>query len=72
MAVKKPIKIDIIRQQKGLTWAELAQKSGVNKRTLDMWAQRQRTPNDVYKLMRIAAALGVSLEDVIEPEEDLK
>ena len=33
-----------------------------------MWFQHLRTPNDVYKLQKIADALGCNLEDIIEPE----
>lgn len=65
------IKIQILMEALGLSTQELAQQSGVNKRTLDMWFQHKRTPNDVYKLQRIADVLKCNLQDIIEPENNV-
>lgn len=65
------IKIQIVMEERGLSTRELAEKAGINKRTIEMWFQHLRTPNDVYKLQKIADALGCKLEDIIEPENNV-
>ena len=65
----KPIKIDLLRREKGLSVMELAERSGISKRTLDEWSQRRNIARDVYKLQKIAKVLECSIEDLIEPIE---
>lgn len=67
-----PIRIDIVRQQRGMSLKELAEKAEVNCRTLEAWSQRRRTARDVYVLQKIAKALQCSIEDLIEPLENYK
>jgi transcriptional regulator with XRE-family HTH domain len=44
------------------TTAELAEKSGVNKRTLDNWLYIENSNPEVRDFMKVAAELGVSME----------
>ena len=67
--IQNPIKMDIIRIQKGMSLRELADRSGISKRTLDEWSQRRNIARDVYKLQKIAKVLECSIEDLIEPIE---
>ena len=67
----KKIKMQMIMEDRGLSTRELAEKAGINKRTIEMWFQHLRTPNDVYKLQKIADTLECKLEDIIEPENNV-
>ena len=67
----KKLKMQTIMEDRGFKTRELAEKAGINKRTIEMWFQHLRTPNDVYKLKKIADALGCKLEDIIEPENNV-
>lgn len=70
--IQNPIKIDIIRREKGISTAELAELAGVNKRMLEDWFQRRRVARDVYTLQKLARGLHCSIEELIEPEESYK
>ena len=54
----------------GMSRAELSRQSGVNKGTLESWANRKRIPRDVYVLRKVAQALQCHIEDLLEPEPD--
>ena len=60
------IKIKEFKEQKGFTVAELAEKSGMPKRTLEDIMRR----NDcmVSNAIKIADALGVSLDELCKPD----
>ncbi len=70
--IQNPIKIDIIRREKGISTADLAERANVNKRTLEDWFQRRRVARDVYTLQKLAKVLECSIEELIEPEETYK
>ena len=57
-----------IRTAYGLTQGELAEKSGVGKRSIQMYEQRNKDINkaSVETVYRLARALGCSIEDLIE------
>ena len=61
-------KIDLQRIEQGISRKELAERSGVPRRTLENWSMRTRLPRDVYQLHKVAQALGCSIEDIMEPE----
>lgn len=60
--------IERISREKGITRPELARLAGVPKATLESWANKRRVPRDVYVMAKIAKVLGVSIEDIMEPE----
>lgn len=70
--MKKPIRIDIIRAEKGISLPDLARRTGINRRTLEEWSQRRNVARDVYKLQKLACVLGCSIEDLIEPLDNYK
>ena len=53
------------RQALGLTQAQLAEKAGVIRQTLDKWEHGVRNPG-VPSLKKLAAALGCSVADLIK------
>lgn len=57
-----------IRTAYGLTQGELAEKSGVGKRSIQMYEQRNKDINkaSVETVYRLARALGCAIEDLIE------
>ena len=61
-------KIDLQCIEQGISRKELAERSGVPRRTLENWSMRTRLPRDVYQLHKVAQALGCSIEDIMEPE----
>ena len=61
-------KIDTMCIEQGISRTELAERSGVPRRTLENWSMRTRLPRDVYQLYKVAQALGCSIEDIMEPE----
>ena len=63
-----PIKMDILRKEKGISRGELSRKSGVPIRTLEGWSSRSRLPRDVYQIYKVAKVLDCKIEDLIEPE----
>ncbi len=58
------------RLELDMTRAELSHQSGVNKGTLEAWANRKRIPRDVYVLRKVAQALQCHIEDLLEPDPD--
>lgn len=64
---KKPIKIEILRREKGLKLKELAIRADIKPRALSEWTQRRTLTTDVYKLQRLANVLGCEIEDILEP-----
>lgn len=64
-------KLKQLRQQAGLSQGELAELSGVPKRTIQQYEQRQKSINKAHAeyLMMLARALNCSAEDLIEPVE---
>lgn len=54
-----------IREQKGMSRAELSRLSSIPIRTLEDWEYGKRQPRDIKKLRKIADILGVSLENLI-------
>ena len=61
-------KIDLRCIEQGISRKELAERSGVPRRTLENWSMRTRLPRDVYQLYKVAQALECHIEDLIEPE----
>ena len=61
-------KIKQIREQVGMSRAELSRLSTVPSRTIDDWENNRRIPRDVYQLKKISDALNVTIEDLIEWE----
>lgn len=58
-----------IRTSYGCTQTELAKKSGVNLRSIQMYEQRNKDINksSIETVYRLAKALGCTVEDLIEP-----
>lgn len=58
-----------IRSTYGITQADLAQKSGVSLRSIQMYEQRKKNINKAGAdtLYRLAKMLGCSMEDLMEP-----
>ena len=67
---KDPIKIDVIRQERGMSVRELAEAAGVNQRSLEDWFQKRKKTSNVYALQKLARVLNCSIEDLIEPIEN--
>ena len=53
----KPIKIDLLRRDKGLSVMELAERSGVGRRIIEDWIQKRCKTSNVYKLQKLAKVL---------------
>lgn len=60
-----------MRESAGLSQAQLAEKSGVNKRTLQVYEQGYRNIDgaSLETLVSIAAALDCKLADILENEK---
>lgn len=59
-----------LRQGAGIAQVSLAKVADVSVRTLQDWEAERIRATDVYKLHRIAKALGCTIEDLINfPEE---
>ena len=58
-------RIKVARKKAGMTQAELAQKLGIPFQSVSQWERDLRNPK-IETLQRIAAALGVSLDDLLE------
>jgi transcriptional regulator with XRE-family HTH domain len=54
------------------TTAELAEKSGVKKRTLDNWLYSENPNPEVGDFMKVASGLGVSMEYLLTGEDGLE
>lgn len=60
-----------LRTKKNMNRKQLSDLSGVPSRTIDDWENGRRTPRDVYQLKKVADALGVKIEDLINWKEPL-
>jgi transcriptional regulator with XRE-family HTH domain len=60
-----------LRTKKNMNRKQLSDLSGVPSRTIDDWENGRRTPRDVYQLKKVADALGVKIEDLIDWKEPL-
>ncbi len=57
-----------LRNAKGWSQKRLSEESGLATRTIEKWESGERIPRDVYKIHRVATALGVKIEDIINFE----
>lgn len=60
-----------LRTKKNMNRKQLSDLSGVPSRTIDDWENNRRVPRDVYQLKKVADALGVKIEDLINWKEPL-
>lgn len=58
-----------ICKEKKVTSQELADKTGISKRTIDEYRQRRKEPS-LSNGIKLADALGVSPRDLIKKESD--
>lgn len=58
-------KVKSLRENLGMTQAELASKLGVSTRSVQFYEAENRYPKDVDKLSRLATALGVEPEQLM-------
>ena len=63
-------KLKTIRTEKGYSQELLASKIGVKKQTISRYENSEREPN-IRTAKRIANALGISLEELAENEDEL-
>lgn len=65
---KNPIKLTILRMEKGLTRQQLADKVNIDTRAIEKWEQRKVRVADVPvgKILRVARVLNCSIEDLID------
>lgn len=71
-SIVMPTKLKMIREAKGISQSQLAKKSGVSLRSIQMYEQKindidKAQAQTVYKLSRI---LGCNIEDILEKPED--
>ena len=59
------------REELGLTKVELAKAAGITTRTLYSYESGQRRPSNIQVVQRIAAALGTSMEKLLDTGESL-
>ena len=59
-----------LREEMGISRAELSRLPGVPARTIQDWELGVRTPRDVYQLLRIAKALKCTVEDIVALDEN--
>lgn len=66
----KPTNLSKIRSASGMSQAALSRSSGVNLRTLQDYEQGRKSINGAAAItvLRIAQALGVTVEDLLENE----
>ena len=59
-----------IRSAHGLSQAQLAERSGVGLRSIQMYEQRNKDINraEAGSLLKLARALGCEMEDLLEPQ----
>lgn len=59
-------RLKALMKERGVTHSELAEISGVKKRTIDGWLAEEKNFNPtVNELMKVAAVLGVSLDSLL-------
>lgn len=61
-----------LREERNMSRAELCRLSGVPLRTVQSWELNDRVPRDVYQLKRVADALNVKIEELIDWENPLE
>jgi len=67
-------KLKKVREAAGLSQSELAKKSGVSLRSIQMYEQRQNNIDKAqgHTLYKLSVALGCDIEDLLErPNKDL-
>ena len=59
-----------IRSAHGLSQAQLAKRSGIGLRSIQMYEQRNKDINraEAGSLLKLARALGCEMEDLLEPQ----
>ena len=67
------VKLKEIRQAKGLSQSKLAEKAGLNVRTLQHYEQGSKTFDHARldTILKCAIALGCKIEDILDNEEYL-
>lgn len=63
-------KIKELREQAGLSRLELSRRSEVPAKTIDDWENNRRKPRDVYQLKKVANALDIQVDDLIDWESE--
>ncbi|MCD8180368.1 MAG: helix-turn-helix transcriptional regulator [Firmicutes bacterium] len=65
---KEPTRLQVMRKQYGITQKELANKSGVTLRSIQMYEQRNKDINkaSLATVISLAKTLGCKIEDLIE------
>ena len=68
---KTPTKLHLQREQRGISQRELAEKSGVNLRTLQQYESRAKDIDKaaVQRILAMANVLGCQIEDLMEFKE---
>lgn len=59
------------RKKSGLSQEEVAEKLGVSRETISKWEINETVP-DIYQSKRLATLYGLSLDELIEVDVDLK
>lgn len=62
-------KLKLVRTSKNITQSALATKCGISVRTLIRYENGEREP-DVYTAIRLAEALGTTVEELFPLEEE--
>lgn len=63
-------KLKQLREEKNLTQKELALKLGVTQRTISYYENNTSKPTNIQFLTNLANILGITLDDLIDSEED--
>ena len=61
-------KIESILSEKGMTWYQLGQKSGVSRDVIYLIKSKRKKNTTLKTTMAVAKVLGVSVADIIEEE----
>lgn len=71
MGEKKKNKLKIMRESKGLSQAQLAEKSGIQLRTLQYYEQDQLDFDHckIEKILSVALVLECNIEDILDDEK---
>ncbi len=60
-------RLKMLREKAGLSVDELAEKSGIPKRTLFNWESMERSPS-INQFPQLSAALGVTIRTLMPPK----
>ena len=63
-------KLEMYREQRGFSRQEIADLMNVTRQTVFRWEHGERIP-DILTFIRLVRLLGVELEDVLEPDEEI-